>query len=81
MHKQIPKYYFFINKLDINEIKDLNQKIEIIYRNYDIKPKNRWYIKPGTVNIIVENPIETDGKTVEELLKETHKIFTNHLNS
>lgn len=48
---------------------------------YDIKPKNRWYIKPGTVDIIVEDPIETDDKTVEELLKETHKIFTSHLNS
>ena len=48
---------------------------------YDIKPKNRWYRKPGTVDIIVEDPIETDDKTVEELLKETHKIFTNHLNS
>ena len=31
--------------------------------------------KVGTVDIIVEDPIETDDKTVEELLKETHKIF------
>ena len=41
MHGLIPKYYYFINKLDIEEIKDLNNKIAIIYRNYEIKPKKR----------------------------------------
>ena len=48
---------------------------------YDIKPKNRWYIKPGKINIIVEKPIAIDNKTVEELLDETYTVFTNHLNS
>ena len=47
---------------------------------YDIKPKNRWYIKPGRINIIVEKPISTDNKTVEELLNETYTVFNNHLN-
>ena len=39
MHELIPKYYYFINKLDIEEIKDLNNNIAIIYRNYENKPK------------------------------------------
>tara|TARA_B100000989_G_scaffold116775_1_gene85957 strand:- start:348 stop:893 length:546 start_codon:yes stop_codon:yes gene_type:complete len=39
MHELVPKYYYFINKLDIEEIKDLNKKIAIIYRNYENKPK------------------------------------------
>ena len=38
MHKLIPKYYYFIDKLDIEEIKNINNKIAIIYRNYQNKP-------------------------------------------
>ena len=38
MHELIPKYYYFIDKLDIEEIKNLNKKIAIIYRNYQNKP-------------------------------------------
>ena len=38
MHKLIPKYYYFIDKLDIEEIKNINNKIAIIYRNYSNKP-------------------------------------------
>ena len=38
MHKIIPKYYYFIDKLDIEEIKNINNKIAIIYRNYRNKP-------------------------------------------
>ena len=38
MHKLIPRYYYFIDKLDIEEIKNINNKIAIIYRNYQNKP-------------------------------------------
>ena len=38
MHKLIPKYYYFIDKLDIEEIKNINNKIAVIYRNYQNKP-------------------------------------------
>ena len=38
MHKLIPKYYYFIDKLDIAEIKNINNKIAVIYRNYQDKP-------------------------------------------
>ena len=37
MHNKIPKYYYFIDKLDKNDIKKLNQNIAIIYRNYNNK--------------------------------------------
>ncbi len=40
MHEYYPKYYYFIDKLDIEDIKNLNNKIAIIYRNYKNKPKN-----------------------------------------
>ena len=35
MHINLPKYYHFIDKFDKDEIKNLNNKIAIIYRNYD----------------------------------------------
>tara|TARA_B100000787_G_C16112643_1_gene258814 strand:- start:10 stop:570 length:561 start_codon:yes stop_codon:yes gene_type:complete len=38
MHKYLPKIYFFINELNINNIKNINKKIAIIYRNYHKKP-------------------------------------------
>ena len=38
MHTLIPKYYYFIDKLDIAEIKNINNKIAVIYRNYQDKP-------------------------------------------
>ena len=38
MHKLIPRYYYFIDKLDIEEIKNINNKIAVIYRNYQNKP-------------------------------------------
>ncbi len=46
---------------------------------FDIKPKNRWYIKPGTIDIIIGEPISSENKTVDELLDETSLVFKNHL--
>ena len=37
MHNKIPRYYYFINKLNKNDIKKLNQNIAVIYRNYNKK--------------------------------------------
>ena len=48
---------------------------------FDIKPKNRWFIKPNTIDIIIGNPIPSKNKTVNELLDDTYKIFQNHLES
>ena len=39
MHKNYPKYFLFIDKLNIEDIKDIKNKIALIYRNYEKKPK------------------------------------------
>ena len=44
MHNYIPKIYHFIDELNINNIKFLNKKIGIIYRNYQLKPSNKKLI-------------------------------------
>ena len=40
-----------------------------------IKPKNRWYISPGIIDIYIGEPIPSKGKKVNELLEETKEIF------
>ena len=39
MHKNYPKYFLFIDKLNIKDIKDIKNKTALIYRNYEKKPK------------------------------------------
>ena len=34
MHKNLPKYYYFIDKFEKDDIKNINKNIAIIYRNY-----------------------------------------------
>ena len=61
MHKLIPKYYYFIDKLDIEEIKNINNKIAVIYRNYQDKPsiyeikKFRNFCKKKQIKFLVSN--------------------------
>ena len=38
MHNNFPKFYYFIDKLDIKYIRSLNKNVAIIYRNYEKKP-------------------------------------------
>ena len=44
MHKTLPKIYYFIDKLNIEEVKKLNKKIAIIYRNYQKEPLKKEII-------------------------------------
>jgi thiamine-phosphate pyrophosphorylase len=37
MHKNLPKYYYFIDKFEKDDIKNINNNIGIIYRNYTKK--------------------------------------------
>ena len=37
MHKNLPRFYHFINQFDKNHIRKLDKKIGIIYRNYSEK--------------------------------------------
>ena len=38
MHNNFPKFYYFIDKLDIKYICSLDKNVAIIYRNYEKKP-------------------------------------------
>ena len=38
MHKKLPKFYHFVDDLNINKIIKIDKQIAIIYRNYQIKP-------------------------------------------
>ena len=44
---------------------------------FNIKPKNRWTIKPGLININICEPIYTAEKTVNELISEMENVFLN----
>ena len=43
----------------------------------EIKPKHRWYIKPGMIDVFIGEPIQSHNKSVDELLVETENIFKN----
>jgi len=45
---------------------------------FNIKPKNRWNIKPGIIEINIMKPINSHNKTIEKLMNETEKVFSNH---
>jgi len=45
MHNYLPKFYHFVDNLNIKNIKKLNNKVAIIYRNYEKKPKENDIIK------------------------------------
>ena len=46
---------------------------------YNIKPRNRWIIKPGTATMIIKSPIDVANKTVDELLLETYNIISEKI--
>ena len=47
----------------------------IIKGLFDIKPKHRWIIIPGHIQIYIEEPIDSENKTVDQLLEETEQVF------
>ena len=46
---------------------------------FSIKPKNRWWIKPGKIIINIGAPIDSKNKSVDNLLLETQAIFNKML--
>jgi len=46
---------------------------------FDIKPRNRWIIKPGIIKVYIKQPILPDKKSVNALLEETNTIFKETL--
>ena len=61
MHKVIPKIFYFIDKLNIDDIKNLNKNIAIIYRNYENKPsqeeihKFQRFCKKQGIKFLISN--------------------------
>ena len=61
MHKNYPKYFYFIDKLDIEDIRNINKKIAIIYRNYRDKPninkleKFQKFCKRNNIKFLISN--------------------------
>ncbi len=45
MHINLPKFYHFIDNLNIKNIKKLDKNIALIYRNYEKKPRDDEIIK------------------------------------
>ena len=45
---------------------------------YSIKPKTRWTIIPGTVQLTIHEPVEVLNKTVDELLTEVESIYLKY---
>ena len=64
MHKIYPKYFYFIDKLNIEDIKNLNKKYAIIYRNYDQKPnieeiiKFKKFCKKKKIKLLISNYLD-----------------------
>ena len=46
---------------------------------YNIKPRNRWTIKTGLIEIYIGSPILTLDKTIDELKEETEQVFNKYL--
>jgi thiamine-phosphate pyrophosphorylase len=65
MHINLPKYYYFIDKFNKDEIKNLNNKIAIIYRNYEEKvniekiTKIRNFLKKKKIKFFLSNDFKT----------------------
>ena len=68
MHKNYPKYFLFIDKLNIEDIKDIKTETAIIYRNYDKKPeidevkKFRRFCKKKKIKFLISHYFDIANK-------------------
>ncbi len=49
---------------------------------YKIKNRNSWIIKPGVINIYIENPVSVkryDNNDIRKLINDTRKIYLRYL--
>jgi 1-acyl-sn-glycerol-3-phosphate acyltransferase len=52
-----------------------------ILGSYNIMPRGTLNINGGTITLVIDKPISSDGKTDEELLAETHHVVLNNFNA
>ena len=90
MHNYLPKFYHFIDNLNIKNVKHLNNKVALIYRNYENKPteneilKFKRYCKKEKKKFLISQYYELvkkynlDGLYIPSFNKK--KIFSINLN-
>ena len=90
MHKKLPSFYHFVENLNINEIIEIDNKIALIYRNYEIKPsinkiiKFRNYCKNNkrifliANNFILAKQLSLDGFYIPAFNKENINRYKNN---
>lgn len=52
-----------------------------ILGSYNIMPRGTLNINGGTITLVINKPISSDGKTDEELLAETYHVVLNNFNA
>jgi len=68
MHNKFPKYYYFIDKFNKDDIKKLNENIAVIYRNYKQKTniklikKLKYLLKKKKIKFYLSNNIKLSIK-------------------
>ena len=92
MHKNYPKYFLFIDKLNIEDIKDIKTETAIIYRNYEKKPeideirKFRGFCKKKKIKFLIShyfdiaNKLNLDGFYIPAFNKKFFLKKINYLN-
>tara|TARA_B100001939_G_scaffold200322_1_gene172190 strand:+ start:1839 stop:2396 length:558 start_codon:yes stop_codon:yes gene_type:complete len=64
MHKKIPKYFYYIDNFDLENIKNIKKDTAVIFRNYknntnkDLLIKIRNYLKIRKIKFILANDIK-----------------------
>ncbi len=51
-----------------------------ILGSYNIMPRDTLKINGGTITLVIDKPISSEGKTDEQLLAETHQAILNNYN-
>ena len=91
MHINFPKFYHFIDNLNIKNVDKLNKNIALIYRNYEKKPnegeiiKFKKYCKKNNKKFLISNYLDIakkynlDGLYIPAFNKRFYLKFSNSL--
>ena len=91
MHINFPKFYHFIDNLNIKNVDKLNKNIALIYRNYEKKPNEdeiinfKKYCKKNNRKFLISNYLDVakkynlDGLYIPAFNKRFYLKFSNSL--